>query len=357
MRQPVVSVVTPFRNTAPYLAECIESVLGQSFTDFEYILSDNCSTDGSWEIAESYARRDSRIRVVRQLGLVAQPRHYNLALSEISPASLYCKVVQADDYIFPECLRLMVQSFEQSETIGLVSSYDMKGSKVRGSGFPYPATMLPGKQVGRLYLDDGLFPFGSTNTVMYRSSLIRNQFPFFDESALHEDTEKCMQILARWDFGFVHQILSFMRTDNVNESISAAAHGFVPDELDRYITVRKFAAMYLGETSAEATKKKAKRAYYRVLAKSVLRGRGAAFWEYHRKGLQTLNEEIDSVALAGHVVGEVAAMIVNPGATISRGLRLIGQKLRNAKIKEQRSLREVSVQDGIGSAVTGPTLR
>ena len=61
----MVSVVTPFYNTAPYLAQCIESVLAQTYPHFEYILMDNCSTDGSAEIAETYARRDSRIRLIR----------------------------------------------------------------------------------------------------------------------------------------------------------------------------------------------------------------------------------------------------------------------------------------------------
>ena len=112
---PLVSVVTPFFNTAPYLAECIESVLAQTHSEFEYILMDNCSTDGSYEIAESYAARDPRIRLLRCSEFVSQLKNYNRALREICEKSQYCKIVQADDYIFPNCLQSMLKVFEQSE--------------------------------------------------------------------------------------------------------------------------------------------------------------------------------------------------------------------------------------------------
>src|SRR6516164_7302008 len=125
--RPLVSVVTPFYNTAPYLAQCIESVLAQSYPEFEYILVDNCSTDGSTEIAESYARRDPRIRLIRRSQFLSQVQNYNAALAEISEKSKYCKIVQADDIIFSDCLQQMVKAFAQSEKIGLVSSYSLQG--------------------------------------------------------------------------------------------------------------------------------------------------------------------------------------------------------------------------------------
>src|SRR5215472_1364030 len=207
----LVSVITPFHNTANYLRECIESVLKQTYKNFEYILVDNCSSDGSGDIAQEYARQDSRIRIFSQQALLCQVPNYNSALTRISPESEYCKIVQADDFLFPDCLNLMVRAFEQSESIGLVSAYDLKGGVIRGSGVPFQAGFFPGREIAKLYLRKSVFPFGSPTTVMYRSSVVRSQSPFYAESLLHEDTEKCMQILENWDFAFVYQVLSFLR--------------------------------------------------------------------------------------------------------------------------------------------------
>ena len=319
MDEPLVSVVTPFYNTALYLSECLESVLAQSYQHLEYILVDNCSTDGSCEIAERYARRDSRIRLIRWNELLSQVQNYNSALAEISPASKYCKIVQADDYIFPDCLKLMVQAFEQSEAIGLVSAYDLKGGVVRGSGFPHLFSPVAGKETVRLYLRKGIFPFGSPTTLMYRSSLVRKQRSFYDESRLHEDTEKCMQILEHWDFAFVPQVLSFLRVGN--ESISSSVRNFYPDALDRYIVVKRYASIFLEQNEAVALTKRVKHEYYRVLSRGMLGLQQRPFWRYHEKGLRTLGEKIEWTYLIVVVAWAVLWMAMNPGDTVRRLVR------------------------------------
>ena len=322
--QPLVSVVTPFHNTAPYLAQCIESVLAQSYNEFEYILVDNCSTDGSGEIAESYACRDSRIRFIRRSHLLSQVQNYNGALGEISEASQFCKIVQADDFIFPECLQRMVQAFQRSGSVGLMSSYWLKGNEVRGTGFPYPTLSLAGKEMARLYLKTGLWVFGSPTAVMYRSCMIERGRPFFDESQLHEDTDKCMQILEDWDFGFVHQVLSFSRADN--ESISSAVRSFQPVALDRYITVKRYAPVFLEAGEAAALTRETKRQYYDVLADAVLRGRESGFWPYHAKGIRSAGETIEWRYVAARAVRRLLWSAANPGRTIASFLRLLKQK-------------------------------
>jgi glycosyltransferase involved in cell wall biosynthesis len=316
LNEPLVSIVTPFYNTAAYLTQCIESVLGQTYTHFEYLLVDNCSTDGSGEIAAAFAQRDRRIRLIRRSQLLSQVQNYNEALADIAVESEYCKIVQADDTVFSEAIRLMVQSFEQSPSIGLVSSYYLKGDIVRGSGFPFGTTFLPGKEMGRFYMKTGVFVFGSPSTVMYRSSLVRGQKPFYDEKLLHEDTEKCLQILEKWDFGFVHQVLSFLRVGN--ESISSAARDFRPDELDWYIIAQRYANVFLDSKEASSLRTESRKEYYRGLALAAIRFRESAFWKYQQTGLKTVGEALDRPYLAWQVLMHVLWLAVNPGRTIGR---------------------------------------
>src|SRR6516162_9181740 len=317
--RPLVSVVTPFYNTARYLVQCIESVLTQSYPEFEYILMDNCSTDGSTEIAESYARRDARIRVIRCSEFVPQLKNYNRALAEISDASQYCKIVQADDHILPECLELMVQAFEQSKSIGLVSSYWLHGDVIAGSGYPYPTPMLPGKECGRWSLRTGIHPFGSQTTVMYRSSLIRKQSPFYNESLPYADLEKCMEILAHQDFGFVHQVLSFSRVDDA--SITGSIERFAPYALDLYIITQRYASVFLEPREASFLRRKSRRVYYRVLAKAAIQLRERAYWRYHQVGLKVLKETINWPYLVLQVGLTSLWLALNPGMTAIAAVR------------------------------------
>jgi glycosyltransferase involved in cell wall biosynthesis len=110
-RGPVVSLVTPFYNTEDYLAEYIESILRQTYDNWEYVLVNNRSTDKSAEIAEYYVRLyPEKLRLEHNTAFLSQVQNYNNALRLISPKSKYCKLVQADDWVFPQCLAEMVET-------------------------------------------------------------------------------------------------------------------------------------------------------------------------------------------------------------------------------------------------------
>lgn len=307
---PMFSVVTPFHDTAEHLRECIESVLAQTAADFEYVLQDNASTDGSTEIALEFSRRDPRIRYIRTDSFLTQLDNYNLALTRIHPASRYTKVVQADDWIAPDCLSSMARAAEASPRIGLVASYRLRGESLCGDGLPYTTTVLTGRDAARLHLLSPAFLFGSPTTVLYRSEIVRQRRPFYAPGRLNDDTEACYEILSDWDFGFVHQVLSYTRIDK--DSMYGRTADMDPGILDRLITLRRYGPRFLTTAEFRTRLNEIETRYYRRLAWAALCGRGHDYWDFHRRGLATQGPGLDRLELAKALAHETLSLLAAP---------------------------------------------
>ena len=131
MKSPRVSVLLPVHNGEPFLREALDSVVGQTLTDFECIIVDDGSNDGSARVAEEYAYRDTRIRVLtsaRRRGLVAALR----AAAEVSRAP-YLARMDADDVALPTRLARQVDTLDRREDIAMVGSRARYASADEGS--------------------------------------------------------------------------------------------------------------------------------------------------------------------------------------------------------------------------------
>lgn len=318
-KEPKVSVVTPFYNTAEYLAEAIESVLAQTYSNFEYLLVNNQSTDGSREIAQKYAALDARIKLFDNVDFVAQIPNYNGALARISDDAKYVKMVQADDAIMPDCLRSMVEVAENHPSVGIVSSYYLYGSDPSGAGIPYPVTYMSGRDVCRLMLLTKCFVVGTPSVLMYRADIVRAQKPFYPTGGrYHPDTEAAYALLLDHDFGFVHQILSFARSDN--DSITTRRTIFNPGPLDFLLVIEQFGRQVLSATEFEALSEREWNYYWGFLGTSALRRRGDDFWRYHREGLALIGREISPSVVVPHTVKRVVSQALRPLDTVRRAI-------------------------------------
>jgi len=316
---PFVSVVTPFYNTASFLAECIESVLRQSYHNWEYILVNNCSTDGSLEIALKYAHAEPRIRIIdNERFLPIQAQNYNHALRQISPKSKYCKIVQADDWIFPECILEMIRVAEANPTVGIVGAYWLLGSFPSGGGLAYPSTFMSGADICRWQLlnHPDKYVFGTATSILLRSDLIRNRDPFYDENCIYEDIEVCYELLKNCDFGFVHQVLSFTRVDN--ESISSGIRNLSPYLLLALLALRQFGHTFLNEKEYELRLQTLTYRYYRVLAHAYVYGADDAFWNFHSEGLRSAGYGISANKLFKPVLRELLDILRHPRGLFRR---------------------------------------
>lgn len=118
--KPTVSIILPVYNTAEYLRECIESILRQTYTDFECIIVDDASSDESATIIEYYATIDPRIRFLRNevnqgIGFT---RNRGLEVAR----GAYIANFDSDDIAFPEWIETQVSHLENNPTIDIVGA-------------------------------------------------------------------------------------------------------------------------------------------------------------------------------------------------------------------------------------------
>lgn len=294
--QPLVTVLTPVYNGEKYLEECIESILSQTYQNWEYLIVNNCSTDRTLEIAKRYAEKDHRIHIHNNNKFLSLIQNHNHAFTLISSESKYCKVLQADDWLFPECIEKMVEIAEKYPSVGIVGSYRLDDIKVNCDGLPYPSTVVSGREICRSTLLRELYVFGSPTTLLFRSELIRNRNPFYNEKNLHADKEACFDILQNSDFGFVHQILSFTRREN--EAMTTFAKRVNSYILGDLMILKKYGPIYLNDDEFRQILNLSIKNYYRFLAKSIFKNKGKEFWNYHKSGLKEIGYSINLIKLA-----------------------------------------------------------
>jgi glycosyltransferase involved in cell wall biosynthesis len=293
--QPLVSILTPVYNAEQYLAQCIESVLAQTYGHWEYVIVDNCSTDMSLAIAQDYMRRDGRIRVLQNTRFLTALQNQNHALRQIAPNSTYCKIVHADDWLFPRCLEEMVRVAEAYPSVGIVSAYRLDGTRVNLDGLPYPSTFISGREICRRTLLGEIYVFGSPSSLLLRSELVRARDPFYLEDRPWADTRVCFEILQHYDFGFVHQVLTFTRRHK--EAVSSLAVKLNTYSVAAVDLLTTYGPIYLSPGEQQRCLHGALRAYYRFLAASAIRGRGRAFWQYHRDMMRTIGHPLNPARL------------------------------------------------------------
>ncbi len=313
---PLVSVVTPVYNGGKYLAECIESVLAQTYKNWDYVIVDNCSTDRSSGIAHDYAQKDARVRVHNNSQFLGVVQNHNHALRQIRPDSKYCKVVHADDWLFPECLARMVEVAEANLSVGIVGSYRLDDVWVNLDGLPYPSTVIRGLEICRASLLGGPYVFGSPTSLLIRADLIRSRSSFYDESIIWADTDVCYQLLKDCDFGFVHQVLTFSRRHA--GAVTSFAQRFNTYMIEQVHLLKKYGPVYLSKDECEEHLKKAMEAHYAFLGSSLFRLRGRDFWEYHRDQLEALGYSLSIPGLIKGAWLRVASVLLYPLAAFRR---------------------------------------
>lgn len=202
-----VSVLITAFNYGKFLREAIDSVLAQTFEDFELIVVDNCSTDNTVEIVEEYIKKDFRVKLHVNSTNIGMYRNYNQAL--LLAQGEYIKFLNADDKFHPELLEKFVLVLNDYPNVSLVTSH----RQYFGNKDDILVAPFLGLQSGKEIIIESLIKknwIGEPTTVMFRRQNLN--LGLFDISLIMiADYDLWLRQMQVGDIYIVDEILSYCR--------------------------------------------------------------------------------------------------------------------------------------------------
>ena len=199
---PLVGIGLLVYNGMPYVAQALDSLLAQTYTNFKLIISDNASTDGTGELCEKYAAKDARIQYIRQDHNLGQIENTNVALKNIVASAEFCMFAAFDDVYEPEFIERCME---------------------RLTGDPDAAMAFSGQlsffwKSGRVIPRDPRFYFPSEKDIYKRLK----QFILFYS---HDGRNVCMYGIWRRKI-IAHERFRFRFEDDVSFSLRNLSRGY-----------------------------------------------------------------------------------------------------------------------------------
>jgi len=216
---PKVSIGIPTYNSEKFLAQAIESVLSQTYTDFELIVSDDGSNDNTDSIVSFYAEKDKRIRYLKNSNRLGLFGNFNNCIEHSSGE--YINILGHDDVMLPRNIQVKTEIFEQYSNIGLVASsvevIDADDNPVNLGWGKYDSDAL---EVGKDWVVHKVTahnpiccPFVFLRrSVIEKSGLFNSKYPFVG------DFDMWLRVAIHADVYLIHEVLGRFRWHETNES-------------------------------------------------------------------------------------------------------------------------------------------
>ena len=280
MKTPSVSVLMTAYNREKYIAEAIESVLAQTYTDFELIIVDDCSKDRTVEIARRYTT-DPRVRVyVNEKNLGDYPnrnRAAELALGR------YLKYVDADDVIYPHGLEVMVRGMERWPEAAFGICQPDNRIDLR----PYPLQLSPAEAYRWHFLKGGLFGNAPLSAII-RAESFRAVGGFTGKRHVG-DTEMWLLLGARFPVVILPPGLTWWRSHEEQE------HRYAAKKIET-VCARHHVALAalnpnhcpLSATERNEAVRRLTRGHARTILRTALNGHAGDAWRVFRGSSLTI---------------------------------------------------------------------
>ncbi|MFH1281198.1 MAG: glycosyltransferase [Candidatus Omnitrophota bacterium] len=239
--EPLVSVVMTVYNYQDYVGESIQSILSQSFADFEFIIIDDASIDKTSQAVNSF--QDKRIRYIRNERNIGQTKSLNKGIGVAR--GKYIARIDADDIAFPKRLELQVEFLERNPSVGVVGTWlqsvDQNKKLIRKSRYP----LMP--SLPRLLLLN-LFnwPCLTHPTVMIRKDVFAKTGLYNESYFISQDYDLWLRISRHYPVRNIpHIMLNYREHSN---SLSRAKRGSTREEVRQIIIANvRFFLPDLGE--------------------------------------------------------------------------------------------------------------
>lgn len=220
---PIVSILLPVYNGELYLDICIQSVLNQSFTDWELIIQDDCSQDNSMAIIQRY--KDSRISYARNKSNQHIARNLNLALERAR--GHYIQLLGQDDRLLQTCLQEQLSFWKSNPNLGFTffpaTKIDKNGKQLIEASQVWdpqykntPAVCKPIEAL-LLFYNYGCLP-GNISTVMFKRDRIEKVGMFDESYFICLDWDMWIRLATNYGFGFIYKNLVEIRSHPNQES-------------------------------------------------------------------------------------------------------------------------------------------
>ena len=206
-----ILVFVPTYNSEKYLRQCLDSVLHQTFQEWQCVISDDASTDKSVEIAREYEKIDSRFKVLTHDKNVGAANNWNRAKENNN--SFATKILCADDYLFKDALKEQLDILHKNQTAIVFSERYIvfpSGRKLHPR-LPKYASNISFSDAFKFYVDLGRNIFGEPVTALFRTDLFVKSEGFYPKFEYSLDTSGYMAIARGQKVTFDNSVVGAFR--------------------------------------------------------------------------------------------------------------------------------------------------
>ena len=206
-----ILVFVPTYNSEKYLRQCLDSVLHQTFQEWQCVISDDASTDKSVEIAREYEKIDSRFKVLTHDKNVGAANNWNRAKKNNN--SFATKILCADDYLFKDALKEQLDILHRNQTAIVFSERYIifpSGKKLHPR-LPKYASNISFNDAFKFYINLGRNIFGEPVTALFRTDLFVKSEGFYPKFEYSLDTSGYMAVARGHDVTFDNSVVGAFR--------------------------------------------------------------------------------------------------------------------------------------------------